>query len=181
MKALRILFGVAALLPLAHRIEAAGVPVEVQLPLFVNVWRMDRNFTHRDRVTIAVLYEETNAVSATTKNAVMAWAFGKAGLHAVLVPMDSGDPYAALQTVEADVFYLTPMRAADIERVAAIARPRQIRTMTGVRDYVALGASVAIGVRNDRPRIIINLEAARAEGAEYPAQLLQLAEIVKGR
>jgi hypothetical protein len=160
---------------------AADVPVAVQLPLFVNVWRMDRNFTPHDPVALAILYEETNVASTSTKNAVLAWAHDKRGMRIDAIPMDNPAAYATLQTLDVDVFYLAPMRAADIERVVAIARRRRIRTMTGVREYVMLGASVAIGVRDDRPRIIINLEAARAEGAAYPAQLLQLAEIIQGR
>lgn len=153
----------------------------VQLPLFVNMWRMDRNFANHDHVSLAVLYEETNALSSATKNAVLAWAHDHPAMRIDAIPMDNPAAYGTLQTLDVDVFYLAPMRAADIVRIATTARTRHIRTMTGERDFVVLGASVAIGVRDDRPHIIINLEAAKAEGAAYPAQLLQLAEIVKGR
>lgn len=85
---------------------------------------------------------------------------------------------ALLQTVVADVFYVTPMRGADIEQIARIARARQIHTMAGLTEYLLIGLSVGVGVRNDRPRIMINLDAAKAEGAAYQAPLLQMSEIV---
>jgi hypothetical protein len=94
------------------------------------------------------------------------------------VALDRGDVEAALQTVLADVFYVTPMRSADIAQIVRIARARQIHTMAGLTEYLSIGLSVGIGVRNDRPRIMINLGAAKAEGAAYQAQLLQLSDIV---
>jgi len=73
------------------------------------------------------------------------------------------------------------MRGADIEQIVRIARARRIRTMAGLTDYLVIGLSVGIGVRNDRPRIMINLDAAKAEGAAYQAQLLQMAELVRSK
>lgn len=49
----------------------------------------------------------------------------------------------------------------------------------GVPLYVEAGLSVAIDVRNDRPLIVINVAASRAEGSSFPAQLLQLARLVE--
>jgi hypothetical protein len=71
------------------------------------------------------------------------------------------------------------MRGADVWGVAKVARARDIRTITGVPEYVQRGLSVAIGPRDDRPVIILNLDAARAEGAAYQAQLLRLTNIVR--
>ena len=45
-------------------------------------------------------------------------------------------------------------------------------------EYVEEGIAVGIGLRNMRPLILINLEAARAEGAAFSSQLLSLARIV---
>jgi hypothetical protein len=50
--------------------------------------------------------------------------------------------------------------------------------MAGLIEYLRTGLSVGIGVRNDRPHIMINLAAAKAEGAAYQAQLLRMSEII---
>ena len=50
--------------------------------------------------------------------------------------------------------------------------------MTGVPEYVDQGVAVGVGIRKDRPLIIVNLEQARAEGSVFSSQLLALARIV---
>jgi hypothetical protein len=158
---------------------AADVPVGVQLPLFANIWKMDRSFKPSTPIVLAVLYQQNNVRSATALAEVAKWAQKNSAIQVVSVTMEDPNWAALLQAVEADVFYVTAMRGVDIAKIAEIARARRIRTMADVPEYVKQGLSVAIGVRNDRPLIIINLEAARAEGAAYQAQLLKLAEIVK--
>jgi hypothetical protein len=159
------------------RSMAADIPVAVQLPLYHKIWRLDRKLAGRHDVVVAVLYQETYSVSTDARAAVAAWS-ETSQVRCVYVALDRGDVEAALQTVLADVFYVTPMRSADIAQIVRIARARQIHTMAGLTEYLSIGLSVGIGVRNDRPRIMINLGAAKAEGAAYQAQLLQLSDIV---
>jgi len=158
---------------------AADMSVGVQLALFEKMWKLDRNFAARDVVKIAVLYEETNAESTAMKDAAVAWMASRQNFRASPVALDAPNGVAALRTVDADAFYVTRMRDANVWDVAKVARARDIRTMTGVQEYVRRGLSVAISARNDRPQIILNLDAARAEGAAYQAQLLRLTNIVR--
>jgi hypothetical protein len=155
------------------------VPVNMQMPLFANIWKLDRTFKPRSsQIVIAVLFQANNTVSSEARESAFSWVEKTGGMRMVDVTMDRPGWEEALLRVEADVFYVTPMRGANIERVASIARARQIRTMAGMTEYLKHGLSVGISVRNDRPLIVIDLEAARAEGASYQAQLLKLAEVV---
>ena len=65
-----------------------------------------------------------------------------------------------------------------MSEIGRIGRFRRFRTITGVPEYVDQGLAVGIGIRRDRPLIIVNLEQARAEGAAFSSQLLALARIV---
>jgi hypothetical protein len=159
--------------------RAADVPADIQLALYVKILKMDRNFKPRSPV-IAVLYQETLAPSAALERAIVRWAGQPAALRVIPIALDAAELEPALGSVNADVFYVAPLRGVDIRQVAKIAQRRQIRTVTGVPSYTRDGIGVAIGVRNDRPLIMINVEASRAEGAAFQAQLLQLAELVKG-
>jgi hypothetical protein len=156
---------------------AADVPVTVQLALYHKIWKLDRSLASRQEVVIGVLYQERHPASLRAREDVVIWAEA-AHVHCVFVAMDEPDGYLFLNRVTADVFYVTPMRGADIERIARVARERQIRTMAGLVEYLRTGLSVGIGVRNDRPHIMINLAAAKAEGAAYQAQLLRMSEII---
>lgn len=164
---------------LAPRGLAGDVPIGVQLPLLAKVWKLDRNFGSREVVRIAVVFQHSNPESAAMKDAVVAWVASRPGLRAIPVAVDTDAGMATLQKVEADVFYVTRMRGANVWDVAKVARTRDIRTMTGVPEYVRRGLAIAIDVRNDRPMILVNLDAARAEGAAYQAQLLRLTSIVR--
>ena len=164
---------------LAPRGFAGDVPIGVQLPLLTKVWKLDRNFAPRELVRIAVVFQHSNPESAAMKDAVVAWIALRPGLRAIPIPLDVAEGIGALEKVEADVFYVTRMRGANVWDVAKVARARDIRTMTGVPEYVHRGLAIAIGVRNDRPLIMVNLDAARAEGAAYQAQLLRLTDIVR--
>lgn len=169
---------VALSLVLTMSASAADVPVGVQLPVLANVWKLDRNFRQGSRHTVVVLYQASNAASFAARGEVFRWASKQSAVQCVAVAMDQPDAMRILQTVEADVFYVTKMRGVDVSQIAAAARARKIRTMAEAPEDLARGLSVAIGARDDRPLIMINLEAARAEGAAYQAQLLKLADIV---
>jgi hypothetical protein len=158
--------------------RGADVPIDVQLALYVNVWKLDRNFGDPAAARIAIVYQETNSASTAMKNEAVRWIAAHRGLEAVPIALDRAGQAAALENVKAHVFYVMRMRGADLRRIAEIARARRIRTMSGDPEYVGLGLSVGIAVRNDRPLILIDLAAARAEGADYESRLLRLAEIV---
>jgi hypothetical protein len=154
------------------------VPAGVQLAVFQNVWRLDRNFN--PPVRMAILYQENHHASVTTKNEVMA-AITSARMQIHCVALEAGTPERlkkALAETNANVIYVAPLRAVDISSIALVSRQRDIRTITGVPEYVEAGISLGIGMRKNRPLIIVNLAAARAEGADYTAQLLGLARIV---
>lgn len=179
---------VAALLCALAVAAAAGasealVPVDVQLAVFANVWKLDRNFAAEQGVTIAVVYQETYAPSVVAKEEVLA-AARRAGPALRCVAVDVTDPETLrvrLQAVPAQVFYVAPLRAVDVREVARIGRARGIRTVTGVPAYVEQGIAVGVSLRRNRPLILIHLEAARAEGADFSSQLLALARVVGPR
>ena len=74
--------------------------------------------------------------------------------------------------------YEPPLRAVDIQRIAAATRARHVRSLTAVPGAVADGVAVGLGTRAQRPEILGHLTAAAAEGAEFTAQLLRIARIV---
>ena len=59
-----------------------------------------------------------------------------------------------------------------------VSQDLKLTTLTGVPDYVRRGVAVGIGVEQDKPQILINLGAARAEGSDFDASLLRIAIVV---
>jgi len=154
------------------------VPVEVQLALFVNIWKLDHNFARPGGVTVGIIYQEELRESVLVKEELVA-AAERLAIRTEPMPVDSEELMVRrLAETHADVIYVAPLRAIDIGAIARITRQRGLRTVTGVPEYVDSGLAVGIGLRKSRPLIIINLVAARAEGAAFSSQLLNLARIV---
>ena len=78
------------------------------------------------------------------------------------------------------VLYITPGSAKSLAAVLKVSEDLKLTTLTGVPDYVRRGVAVGIGVEQDKPQILINLAAARAEGSDFDASLLRIA-IVMGQ
>jgi len=85
----------------------------------------------------------------------------------------------ALDSLDVDVVYLTPLRAKDIGSITRVTRELHISTMTGVEEYVREGVAVGLGVWQEKPRVLVNLDASKAEGADFSSRLLSLAQLVK--
>jgi hypothetical protein len=160
--------------------SAVAVPAATQMAIFQNIWKLDRNFNHEGITTVVVLYQKDHRASVTVKDEVYA-AIQASDTNVRCEIAEVGTPELlrkAMAETGADVVYVAPLRAVDVAEIARMSRRRRIRTITGVAQYVDLGIGVGIGIRQNRPLIIVNLEGARAEGCAFEAQLLRLARIV---
>jgi hypothetical protein len=175
-----ILALLGAVLPAAMASASMLVPVDVQTELFVNIGKHDRNFDPAKGIVLGIIYQEELPESVAVKNE-MTESVRRHNLPITCLPLEAKSAQLLrkrLLETEANVVYVAPLRAIDIAEVASLTRMRGIRSVTGIPEYVDAGIAIGIGLRNKRPLIIINLEAARAEGAAFSSQLLSLARIV---
>jgi hypothetical protein len=162
------------------RAETSPIPAAVQLLLFGKIWMFDRSVANNDHLVVAVLYQSTLRSSAEAKDQLIE-AVRAGGLKIRCIPValdDVGNVARELQRVNADVFYVTEMRGISIPDIARISRARHIKTITAVEEYVEAGVAIGLRVRNDKPSIVVNLSAAKAEGSDLTAQLLRLSTII---
>ena len=93
------------------------------------------------------------------------------------IDLDRETLIAGLARHKPSVLYVAPLRAVEIGDVAVSARNANITTVTGVPHYISLGLAVSVRLQGERPKLVINAEAAKAEGADFSAELLKLAQI----
>jgi len=160
--------------------ETASIPADVQMLLFAKIWMFDRSLATRDEVVVAVLYQSSFRASSDSKDQMMAAARSTTRkVRCVPVALDrTGHIEEDLRQVSADVFYVTEMRGIDITTIVRVSRSRNIKTISVVMDYITAGVAIGLRVRNDRPDIVVNLAAAKAEGSDLTAQLLRVATIL---
>ena len=155
------------------------VPVDVQVPILLKVLAFDRHTVEaREKpLVVGVLYQSGFRLSSSVRDEVME-ALSRSGpggpgnrtLKLVAIDAEKNDDLAEpLARREVNVLYVTPLRAFDLGRVVSATRRTGALSVTGVPEYVEAGLSIGIELRQDRPRILVNLEAARAEGADLTA------------
>jgi hypothetical protein len=164
------------------------VPVEQQVPLFLKILSFDRNLTERagKQIVLAVIYQKKYRESLDAKNEFED-VTGKSAITKIdslpikFIAIDMSDNTDLVSTIDknqVDIIYLAPVKALKIESITAISRQKHLITLTGVPEYVQAGVAVGIGAKGDKPQILVNLPAAKAEGINFDSQLLKLAKII---
>jgi hypothetical protein len=176
--------------PASRRIAAqeVAVPVAIQIPILVKILNFDRKLSERagGGLVIGVLFQSRYRTSARVAEEVCqtllvlpAGAFGALESSCVAIDLDATPSLdSALKQQRVQVLYVSPLRAFPLENVVAVSRAGRILTLTGVPRYVETGLAIGVGMKGDRPEIVINLAASRAEGADLTAHLLKLARVV---
>lgn len=170
-------------------ILAQDMPVstDFQAKLFSKILTFDRNLQTRENkgLVIGILYQEQVRASLIIKNeftnSLMALN-GKQAFIFTCIPINIGtgkDLPKLLAQDNIDIFYVTPIRTIDIQEIAQLSQKYKKRTFTGVPEYVNLGLTVGVTIRNERPQILINLPTAKKSGANFTSQLLKISTLVK--
>lgn len=165
------------------------VPIRLQYPILLKTLTFDRNLNARsgENLVLGVLYQSTFRQSLDVKDELLAAAKelptrSVAGLSIRLVEIDlakTDDLEREISETGVNTMYVTPLRSVAMKTITAATRNKKVLTLTGVPQYVEAGLSIGVGIRGDRPSLIINLKASRAEGADLDSQLLELARTIR--
>jgi len=168
--------------------QEVPVPVAAQIPILVKILNFDRSLPERAgaRLVVGVLFQSRYRTSANVADQVCpalqtlpAGALGTMELACVAIDLDATPALdSTLKRKQVDVLYVSPLRAVPLEDVMAVSRAAGITTLTGVPRYVETGLAIGLDMKGERPEIVINLAASRAEGADLTAHLLKLARVV---
>jgi hypothetical protein len=175
-------------MPASAAAQAMDLPVETQIPIFLKLLTFDRNLSTSPgtELVVAILFQGGNRESvevrrqAETELRKAAQMFEGLTTRVVLIDLDQEEQLAErLQHDSVEAIYVGPLRAFDIKALLKVSRSAHIRTFSGVSRFVSQGVAMGATLRGDLPQILVNLPAARAEGADYPAQVLKLARVLE--
>jgi hypothetical protein len=169
--------------------QQVKVPATLQYPLFAKILTFDRNLATRagSELVIGVVYQPAFRASRVVADefieaVILSPIQTVTGLPVTvkrIVLDNSGTLSATLRRERIHAIYIAPLRATDIGELVTITKQLGVLSLTGVPEYVAAGVSVGLDEREGKPRILINLPGARAEGADFLSTLLTLAEVVR--
>jgi hypothetical protein len=188
----RLLIGVLTLLLAGGSAQAQkmAAPAEVQVPLLFKILTFDRRVGTRppgNVIVIAVVFQTGYRASLVARNQIVD------ALKAMQDSTISGHPvrWVAVEWIDeeqvrlalirerTDVVYVTPLRGVELHPLIRTARAAGMTTFTGVPLYVEQGVALSIGIVRERPQIIVNLAATRAEGSDFTSQLLRLCKVIE--
>ncbi|MCC7381319.1 MAG: YfiR family protein [Deltaproteobacteria bacterium] len=86
---------------------------------------------------------------------------------------------ASVEKQDLSALYLCDSVAERGASIARMARARGLTVLAGDRELMRRGATLAVVVEGDRPKILLNLREADRLGHRFAVPLLRLAEIVE--
>jgi hypothetical protein len=171
----------------ASRAQEMPLPAGEQLNVLLKALTFDRNLKERrgERLTIGIVYQDSFKKSMQVKDEMIEAfktipikeIFGYS-LHVVPIDLRLISLEEAVTTQDVGILYITPLNSYDIQKISELSRRKGVITLSGVPQYSEQGIAVTVGKKGETPQIIINLDAARAEGADFSSQLLKMAKIV---
>jgi hypothetical protein len=187
-RVLLLTFFLAAISAAEAWAQSESAPADLQYTMLAKVLTFDRNFSRSGReFVVGVVYQEGFPLSRNVRRDIER-AFRESPIKAIqsvpvrLVAIPLGDPASLADSLRAHgvtAVYVAPLRAVSFKEVLHAIRGAATQTLTGTPEYVGEGVSLGIGQRDGKPIILINLPAARVEGADFHSNLLRLAEVIR--
>ncbi|WNG24144.1 YfiR family protein [Cystobacter fuscus] len=169
--------------------HAEGLPPNLRASLLVRVLAYDRRMGARPPpLTIAVLYREGNADSEGQgqefTRALESASRGRSvlGRPVRIVLVGFRDPTQLrddLSQASVVALYVCEGLEADTTGIARVTRQLSILSFASSRTELERGLAIGLGRQGNSPIILIQLTAARAEGADLDAGLLSLSHLVE--
>ncbi len=169
--------------------QTMEIPVKNQFSLFAKILTYDRNFKNRSskQIVLGIIYQRTFRSSSAAKDEIISIleapegnVLGEIPLRYELIDVSTViDLRESIDRLNINIIYVTPLRAFSLDRISEITQSKKILTLTGVSQYAEEGLAVSIGIKNDRPQIIINLSSAKAEGADFSSNFLKLTRVIQ--
>lgn len=167
--------------------QDAPIPLDVQYRLLTKIVEFDRRFQGltEKKMVLAIIYqrkyrpslEAQQEIEQLVKNQPKQ---GEISLDCIAIDLSpETDLKERLAESHVSLLYIAPLRSMDLDTITSVSRELKINTFTGVPEYAERGVAVAIGIKGNKPQIIVNLTAAKAEGSNYSSQLLGLARVIE--
>ena len=169
--------------------EDKEVPFNLQVKNLFTALEYDKNFSIRtdDTLIIGILYfpEEPNSI----KEALALYKALKTYKSKTLDNLQmssflfSCSSISSLESIisidKIDLLYISLGRKSIIRNMTKVTQSKKVFSFTSYPDYVSeCGVSMAVGYEDDNPKIYLNLSSAKAEGADFNAKFLRVANII---
>ncbi len=166
--------------------DEVTVPVNLQVELLGRIVRYERTFAAEATPIALLVVSRTNAPECVRVSSQLTAELRRAGRIGGRVITVSAAAYTTPAALRAQVgssharlVYLGAGLGRDVPAIATALGGAGVITVAAVGADVDRGAVVGFELVSSRPRIVVNLAAARAQRLQFNAQFLRLARIVQ--
>ena len=178
---------VAFLVSRAGYADSVAVPADVQATLLAKLERYDRSFPARagDAARVLLVVKPGNTKSGLAAEEMKSAlgrlsAIGGLPHKEVVHEYKSADVLAALcRSDRVAVVYLTPGFDSELRDIRASLSTLDILSLGGTPEYVAQGVVLGFELEAGSPKILFNLEQARKQHVDFPADVLHLMKVFR--
>jgi len=182
------LLAIAALFTISACFAAENeVRVDLQVNLFMKILRYDRNIASRgeEGLKLGILYNPEDKNSLKFKDGFVE-EFNLLDEKSVndipmlLIPIRGTEEISkAIASYHIGLLYIGHGFDNQLNSILMKCHESSILTLTGVPEYAERGVAVGLGVKDGKPEIIINHTVAKEVGADFSADILKLARVLK--
>jgi hypothetical protein len=150
--------------------EEMPVPAGLQVALLKKIFEYDRTLSSTDGVVLALVHQEPE--SPLTRELLKEFQAG--GIRAQAIP--EGELGASVAS--AHVLYVMP--GVDTGPVQAWCERNKVLSVSGLPELVSAGkVAVGIGLKDQKPEILVHIRRVKSEGHDLAAALLNLATVIR--
>ncbi|MEK7432708.1 MAG: YfiR family protein [Cyanobacteriota bacterium] len=152
--------------------ETMPVPIKIQTALFLKILSYDRSI--KNDIKIGVLNGAYKADAIKSFQAISNEKIGSFSFSVVEV-----SDINSIKSKNIDVLYVTPDNKNKIDQINKITKSSGVLTLTGVPEYVEnQGLSVAVEIKDGKPKILVNVTSSKKEKRDFSSQLLKLCRVI---
>ena len=170
-------FWLASVVPLSANI---AMPAKLQVALFSKIFSYDKSLkaSLKDDLLLGVMFVPGDKDSESAKNEILL-EFKMASEHAIANKRIIAREASSLDDIRGlDILYVTRGNDNRIDDIIVRCNEYQVLGISGSEEYAEKGLAVSLGIKAEKPVIIINRSGAKACGANFSSQLLSLAKII---
>ncbi len=171
------------------RAWAQRVPAKLRVAITFKALTYDRNLTSgrggQLKIGVVSLVGDdasgrvANEIKAEIKRVLGARVSGLK-LSVKQISVKKGDaPAKLVSQAGVNLLYLTPLPTGMLDALRTLGRAKKLLLVSGEAAHSRSHAALTVALAGRKPQIIVNLKLARAQGANFDARLLRLAEVIR--
>jgi hypothetical protein len=179
-------FGLLIAAPVHSQLE---VPPDRQVLVLTRALSYDSDLKTRvgSDITLAVLSKAGNASSEASAATIMKAFRVLSNVKVQGLPLitralsyTSGAALSGAVAAQGiDAIYVCPGLDSDLAAIIDVCRKRHVVSFASREEQVTRGLSLGVFPIDSRPTIVLNLPAAKSEGASFSSELLRVAKVLK--